>query len=497
MATISNLDVNLIATTKKFDSRIEKSGRTFGGFAKRINRFSGAKFAGAIGVMAGAVAGILSVNAALGKVNAQFDRIDQVAKFSDSVGGAVQDMQAMGLQAELTGTSQSTLEKGIQRLTRVLGDARSGNAAAIASFSNLGLSVKDFDGLGLADQVGLVSDRINSGKTAADRASAAYRVFGRQGQEMMTFFAGGSAGIQDAANEIDRFGLGMSRVDAAQVEMANDAFTKLNALTSAVFQKIAVEAAPILTAVVEMFTDASAEAGGWGGIVETGFGVLVTGIGFAIDSWNVLSGAVNIWRGNIVQAFTLAVRGLEAIQDGISYLTGKDIDFGITGLADELQKEANKFYDQGVKQIDSGLAGKGADAFRNKIDEVKDRAQQIADAAPEIAPKVEPKPVDWGKLANGFGDSFMGQLQSASDEFERNNPAQFEKPEVSVAAARSAAAQSIINRQRQPQDKSDPSKVIRDSANAQIKEMTKQTGSLDGILSWLQDGNAVVVPLNS
>lgn len=448
MAVISNLDVNLNARTQKFDRNIKKSGGVFGRFSSRIGGFSAAKFAGGMAIVGGAVATFAGLARTLTKVNEQFDKIDKISKLADKVGAATSEIQALNLQATLTGASQETMAKGVERFTRILGDARNGNTAAIGSFEKLGLTASQFDGLSLTQQLGLVSDSINNGATAADRASLAYGVFGRQGADLMTFFASGSAGIQAATDDIESFGGALTRVDGAQIEMANDAWARMEALMDVIYQNIAVQVAPIMTALVETFTDGAKEFGGLSGVIETGFSILTAGIGFTIDAWNVLDGAVNLWRGTLVATIAQALRGLEAIEKGLNYISGGNVDFGIKGLADEIQKEADQFLSRGVEKALDGFNGKGSQAFQARLDEIKNRAEEIADAV-STPPPPPPKPpgVTFAQLLDRgaiFAGSLLDSISSGLASFKLPDAPE-QRQSVSAAAFGSGQAQSIIN----------------------------------------------------
>ena len=501
MATLANLDVNLFARTKRFDAPIRKSESVFGGFARRVGSFSGAKMAAGIGAIAAAGAGLVGAHAVISKTIDQFGRIDELAKFSDAVGGNITDLKALQLQAELTGAGSEALKKGVERFNRILGDARAGDTTALDGFDQLQLKVDQFDGLNLTDQIKLVTAAINKGETAADRASNAYAIFGRQSADLQNFFAGGEVGIDAAVQDIENFNAGLSRVDAAQVEMANDAFTRLGTLTDAIFQKLAIEAAPIVTALVEMFIDGATEAGGFADAIETGFSFLIEGIAFGVNAWNAWIGTVNLARGGLIEMFSIAVRGLEAIQEGINYLTGADLDFGIRGLADELQKEAREFQLKGGIQVHKGITGAAGDEFKQRIEDIKKRAGEIAKAAEQVKP---PEPTPDLALAYGrFGETFLSGFQTQLSNFDPvldgwklgkpDGPVEIEAQRPSVAAVTrgSSAAQDAINKARGANRGIE--EILKENHEEGSALMTEQRDALVGIHDKIKKPSGRVV----
>ena len=451
MAVIANLDVNLKARTQQFDQPIEKSTGIFGRFQSTVGKFSAAKLAGFGAALAGVAGGFFAVSRGMAAVNEQFDALDDIAKLSDDLGASVTTLQALRLQANLTGTSLTTLEKGMQRFSRVLGDARQGNATAVDGFEQIGLAVEDFEGKSFAEQIGLVSDAIMEGETAADRASNAYAVFGRQGQEMMTFFAGGSAGIAQAAQDIEDFGGNLSRMDVAQVELMNDAFTRLGTLTDVIFQNIAVQAAPVMQALVEMFIDAGKESQGFGETIGNAFQLIVDGIKFSLNAWEVFTGAIKMGQSIIQFAVEGFFRGLAAIEQGLMRLGGDRFDFGIGELSAQMQGEAAKTAAEAAKMIERGFSGEAGNEFQARLDKIVKTAHDIAQDPPEI-PETPIPETQWSDFFLGFGDALQNEWDNKSEEFKMGLPA-FEKavsdavaPSVAALTRGSSAAASAVNR---------------------------------------------------
>ena len=515
MSTITNLNVNLLANTRTFDSKIKKSQGVFGAFGSKLGSFSGAKLAGGFAAIAGAAAGLVGVARSLKSINAQFEKIDQLAKYSDSVGATVGEMKALRLQGELTGTSQSTLDAGIQRYVRTLGEAKAGISTGTKAMEAFGLSADELSRMPLSQQLGLVSDKIKQQTNAADKAALAYQLFGRKGQEMLTFLESGSEGIQAATKDIERFNGGLSRVDAAQIEMANDAFTRLQALTDSIWQSIAVESAPTLTALVEMFTDAAVHGEGFGGIVETSFEILNAGIGFALDGWNMFMGA---WHGG--QAIVTAViantlDGIAKVEQALVAIGGETFDFGVQDMATAAWQTAEDLGKQSIKEFNAGLDGTASQDFEQRMAEIRKRgldqaAKQNSALEQAKIPPLEvkkPEPINGDGLLEGLaavGTSIFDTVASMFPEPE-------ERPDDAGFAAGlsrfSAEAQSVVNQFARPTPPT-PANNQTNRENDGIKDQIKKSGDEQNTLlgdmleatrdiaSSFQGGGGVIVGLD-
>ena len=108
----------------------------------------------------------------------------------------MREMQALKLQAELTGTAMPTLQRGVQRFNRTLGEALDGTGEGAKAFEEFKLNA-EISKLHWTGSSALLLTRSTRTKRPP-MGQAAYRLFGRQGQDLLTFFAGGSKGINDA-----------------------------------------------------------------------------------------------------------------------------------------------------------------------------------------------------------------------------------------------------------------------------------------------------------
>ena len=240
MATIGRLAVAVTANTTRFRKGIGAAAKRMTRFTATVKR-SSARVArwGAALVTAGA-AGLAYLT------QRQMKAIDATAKLSKQLGLSISALEGFALGAELSGVSGATLEKGLQRLSRALGETRAGFGEGLTGLKLLGLASKDFAGLNLEKSLLKISTAIAKVEDPARRAAAAAKLFGRGGQEMLTFLTQGAAEIERVVRQNELLAGSMSGIDASKIEKANDAWARMGRAASGITRGLAVMVAPTL-----------------------------------------------------------------------------------------------------------------------------------------------------------------------------------------------------------------------------------------------------------
>jgi hypothetical protein len=175
---------------------------------------------GPLAVAAAGVAGIAGIGA---MVKSSMDSIDATAKMADSLGISTEAMVGMEHAANLSGVSNDALKAGLNRLAR--------------------------QGLDIGD----VADRMASITDPTERAQYAFKVLGKSGQDMIPLLKDGAAALHGMVAEGAEL-KGFSREDAAAVEEANDAISRIQASFVGVANTVAITLAPAMTWVAEKAT---------------------------------------------------------------------------------------------------------------------------------------------------------------------------------------------------------------------------------------------------
>src|SRR6185369_16747709 len=100
-----------------------------------------------------------------------------------------------------------------------------------------------------------ISDGLKGLNSPAARTAAAIDIFGKSGAQLLPMLQDGSKVIAELADEAKNLGISFSRVDAAKVEAANDALTRVGEVFQGVWNTMAIQLAPIIEAIAVKFTD--------------------------------------------------------------------------------------------------------------------------------------------------------------------------------------------------------------------------------------------------
>lgn len=246
--TISKLSVALTARTDRFNKNMKKS-------ETRLDRFRGK--ASAVGKALGLMGGVAGGVAAAGMAKLTKDslsNIDATAKFSDRIGIATEKLVGLEHAAAINGATSKDLRTGLQRMARSIGDAGDGSIDAVRALDALGLKYEDLIGLAPEDQFLAIGDALRDVDNASTRVDLAQTIFGRGGANLLNLMMQGSDSIRSLQGEAERLGLTYSRFEAAKVEAANDAVTRLGAAMRGAGNEAAIGLAPAIEEVANLLT---------------------------------------------------------------------------------------------------------------------------------------------------------------------------------------------------------------------------------------------------
>lgn len=212
------------------------------------------------------------------------DGIDKLAKNADKIGITTEALQGLRHAGELGGVAVETMDKSLEKMNKNVSEAATGTGTAVDALDELGLSAKQLNALSADQKMMIIADAMQEVDNKADQTRLAMDLFGKSGGDLTNVLAGGSESIRGATLELDEFGVSITRVDASQVEAANDEFTRVHSLLGSVGQKMAVETAPLLGALANKFLGAAKESGGMGNVTQTAIQYITEGTGYAMNA---------------------------------------------------------------------------------------------------------------------------------------------------------------------------------------------------------------------
>lgn len=333
-----------------------KQKKTFADMGKslRTNATQWAKWGAA------AVAAAAGTYAAL--VRSQMGTIDSLAKTSDKLGIATEELQALRHAAELTGVSTGTLDTALQRMTRRVAEAAKGTGEAKAALEELGLDAQVLARLSPDEQFRRISDAMEGVANQGDRVRLAMRLFDTEGVALVNTMRGGREALDAYKQEVQDFGLAISRVDAAKVEQANDALFRAGEVMRGALTKAAVEVAPIITEISNRFIEAATDAETFGNVTDKVFSGIVYTVGKVGDvfhGWRIiiksleaafygLSTVANTVMAKILEVINKTMRvaaaGVNVLISGLNNIPGvklNEIVVGESEFVGKLETAAN------------------------------------------------------------------------------------------------------------------------------------------------------------
>ena len=325
-------------------------------------------------------------------IKSSMEAADELAKTSDRIGVTTESLGGMRHAANLAGVENSTLDKSLEKLNVNLSRAAEGTGAAADSLDEMGLSAETLAMMPTDQALGEIADAMQGVELASDRARIAQDLFGKSGIELTNMLEGGSAALEDATREADELGLSMSRVDAAKIEAANDAFDKVQKILLSVGQTIAIEVAPYIEAMSNYFIDATRSAGGWGDATVKALDMVVVGVGYVID---VVQGLQFAWYATQFAFSKMAefiIEGVELIAAPIvkllSLIPGLGVEYAavmgeIAAINDNVAQQSADLLERMDEVAGAGLL---SERMKTAYEGIKETAQEIAE---EVAANVD------------------------------------------------------------------------------------------------------------
>jgi hypothetical protein len=287
--SIGDLVATMRLDASKFDSGVVKTQSS-------MKRLSGS--IGNIGGAVNALNGIWSKLAAFTGVGAfgfmtgeAMKLVDETGELAQSLGITTEALTGLRHAALLGGSSAEGLDASLRKMLTNIGDARAGTGTMIGLLDRFGVTADQLAQQDPASVFSQLAQKISELPLAADQASAALRIFGRAGVEMLPMLQQGSSGINAMLADAKRLGMTFSDFDSSQVAAANDAIDRMRGSVTALFNSVAIGAAPAITSMVNVMTEGIA-------FVKPMWQDMFTGIslGWTSTADTAALSGVNMWK---------------------------------------------------------------------------------------------------------------------------------------------------------------------------------------------------------
>jgi hypothetical protein len=315
---LTRLNVSLTLATDKFGKGLKAAEKGLTGLASGIGSITKRILSplNLIGVTLSTGAFALGISKAM-------RGIDNLAKTADSLQVTTQALAGLQHAAELTGVGAEQLNRAMARSQRVLGEAAMGVGGAVKWIEQLGLKVADLQAMSPDERFKAYAKAIQGMATQSERAAASAALFGDRQGAMLPMLMEGRVGLEAAAKEAEALGIALNRVDAAKVEAANDAITRIKAAATGLFQSITVRLAPFIDYFAQSMADAAISVGGVGTAIDNVVDFAVKGVSFIIDAWQGL-GLLWAWAQKAFYGLAKGIMsGIQMVVKGVTWWADK------------------------------------------------------------------------------------------------------------------------------------------------------------------------------
>lgn len=188
-----------------------------------------------------------------GAIGESAEYADNILTMSTKYNMSTDALQEYAYMSELVDTDIGTITGSITKLTKQMGAAADGNAAAAEKFAQLGINIYNTDGtLKSADEVFLEAiDALGQMESGVERDNVAMELFGKSAQELNPLIETGADGIAAYAQEAHDMGAVLDEEALTSLGEMDDSFQRVDQATTALKNTIGVALAPVITQIAE------------------------------------------------------------------------------------------------------------------------------------------------------------------------------------------------------------------------------------------------------
>jgi len=280
VAKIANLSADLVANTATFEADLKRAERAlsktqtswqrdmraidkqFNSLGDSSSKLTGGIFSlkAALPALAAAL-GVQAVASFSSEIRRAIEAVGGLGEVASQVGVTTDTLQAFDYAATQVGLSSEEMRASLTKLTRVIGDAATGNKAAIDTFNALGVGVLDLEGnvRPTEEILRAVANAISQIDDPARRASALVDLLGKSGQKLAPLLEEGAGGIDALVSRAKELGLVFDEETIKKADKAADAIAEMELRVGKLYDKALLLVGVPVTEWLDQFTKRSAD----------------------------------------------------------------------------------------------------------------------------------------------------------------------------------------------------------------------------------------------
>lgn len=258
MAKTSRLRVDLYANVQHFEAAIGRATLTMQKFGINANKL-GAQVR--TGIAVGATAAVTALGAlVVSSMKAQ----EELGLAAKALGFSNKEFAARSLVAKEAGVEQEKFTLAIKNSQKAIAEASQGTKSANDALAQLGISIKDIEGLSPAQQFDEIAQALGKMEAGAERTALAQDLFGKSGLAMLNVMDGYKGSVESATAYQEKFNLVLSEVETAQIDAAGDTFDRVKNTVGGLGNIMASKLAPVIDEIGKSFLESGYDAQGAG-----------------------------------------------------------------------------------------------------------------------------------------------------------------------------------------------------------------------------------------
>jgi len=378
----------------------DQTGKAFSSLQRRMKSVGSSLRGATTSVAKWGAATVAAVGAAgAAFVKMRMEAVDNIAKTADKLGVATDALVGLQHAAELSGMGTEQFNKSLQNLGVQVANAAKGTGIAVRALDDLGLSAFELQKLPLDQQMFAVAKAMEGVELQSERARIAYELFGARGVGVLNMMKGGAENMKQMSEEAKKLGIAISRVDAAQIEQANDAVTRAKGVFTGIGNQLATAFSPIIEHVANMFRQSALDYADFGNIGNTVTKALVRGFGFIMDgvqgikagfyllsaAWADFASLAMRGIANITRAFDLPIAAYNKLAEALGW---EPIDNTVSIWADQAAKDLERLATENYAKFQDIVAQPlPSEGIMQTFDEIQVKARETGEV---IASNLKP-----------------------------------------------------------------------------------------------------------
>jgi hypothetical protein len=204
-----------------------------------------------LGGMQGKLAAALAPAAIFEMVRRTAEEVERIGKAATAAGASIAEMSELAFSGRKSDIEASEMASGLRAFSRIVAEAKSGAKEAASVFSAMNVSIESGNTVDILRET---ADAFAGYKDGAEKTALALKLFGKSGDEWLSWLNRGGAAMNTDAQAARAFGVAVDSQLVKTVEDFNDAWKQSQESARGFGYALTREIGPSITSVLRSFT---------------------------------------------------------------------------------------------------------------------------------------------------------------------------------------------------------------------------------------------------